>query len=289
MAERPPSPLIDVDELAVRLRRGDVRVADTRWKLGDPGFGRTIFEEGHIPSATHLDMDRDLAAPPGAGGRHPLPRPDAFARTMSQAGIGNTLVVAYDQGDGLGAGRLWWLLRHFGYPNVVVLDGGFQAWRDADQPIEQGPPRQVPAVPFTARPNDHDAIEADELRLALSTGSVHLLDARAPERWRGDIEPVDGVPGRIPGAINVPAASQINRGKFRTPAELLASFEGLGVLDGKPIVVSCGSGVSACVDLIGLELAGVKDAKLYPGSYSGWIEKGFPVEHGEPFAEEEEG
>jgi thiosulfate/3-mercaptopyruvate sulfurtransferase len=163
---------------------------------------------------------------------------------------------------------------------VAVLDGGFAAWAASGRPIETGPGQPPQPTQFQATPRPDDFIDVDALRQALEQGEVHLLDARAPERWRGDVEPVDRIPGRIPGAINAPAGDATHNGSFRSPEELRAHYQSLGILDGKPIVVACGSGVSACVDLIGLELAGIHGAQLFPGSYSNWIARGLPVESG---------
>jgi thiosulfate/3-mercaptopyruvate sulfurtransferase len=275
------SPLIRVDELAAAAPDTSIRIVDTRWKLGSPDAGRLMFESGHIRGATYLDMDRDMAAAPGERGRHPLPAASDFAEAMSRAGIGpGTTVVAYDDGDGLGAARLWWLLRHFGHDAVVVLDGGFPAWQAAAKPVEAGPGQTLPRGRFDAHPRANDVMDTEAVRKALQQREVHVLDARTPERFRGEIEPVDSTPGRIPGSRNAPAGANVRDGRFRTPAELRAHYESLGVLDGKPIVASCGSGVTACVDLLGLELAGVPGARLYPGSYSGWLAKGLPTETG---------
>ncbi len=260
----------------------NARVVDVRWKLGDPTAGRAMFEQSHLPGAVYVDLDTDLTAAPGKGGRHPLPDADHFAAAMSAAGIENsTWVIAYDDG-GSGAPRLWWLLRHFGHTNVSLLDGGYPAWVASGRALETG--RGMPPAPraFRATPRNDDFVDLDILRKALEEGSVHLLDARAPERWRGDIEPVDRIPGRIPGSINAPSGANLRDGKFRSPAELQAYYQSLGIVDGAPIVVSCGSGVSACLDLVGLELAGIRGAQLFPGSYSGWIAHDLPVERGEP-------
>lgn len=270
--------LVSVKEL--ETVRSQARVVDVRWKLGDPAAGRALFREGHIPGAVYVDMDQDLAGPPGMGGRHPLPSADQFAEAMGRAGVGDdTWVIAYDDG-GSGAPRLWWLLRHFGHAQVSILDGGYPAWLAAGGTPEVGDGVAPPRAEFRAAPREGDILDVEELHKALEDGSVHLLDARAPERWRGDVEPVDRLPGRIPGAINAPSVDQLQNGFFRSPEELRDYYTALGVLDGTPIVVSCGSGVSACVDLVGMELAGIRGARLCPGSFSGWIAHGFPVQTG---------
>jgi thiosulfate/3-mercaptopyruvate sulfurtransferase len=273
-----PALLVSLDELSHLPARA--RLIDARWKLGDPDAGRAMFEQGHIPGAVYVDMDQDLASAPGAGGRHPLPTQEQFAASMSRAGVdASTWVIAYDDG-GAGAARLWWLLRHFSHEEVSILDGGYPAWLASGGQPESGQGSAPRATRFEARPRDGDFVELDELRAALDAGRVHLLDARAPERWRGDVEPVDHQAGRIPGSINAPSSDNMRDGRFRSAAELREHYAQLGVLDGKPIVVSCGSGVSACVDLVALEVAGIQTAQLYPGSFSAWIAQGLPVARG---------
>ena len=235
---------------------------DCRWELGKPERGRELYLAGHIPGASFLDLDRDLSAPPGDRGRHPLPEPDAFAAAASRAGIGEgVFVVAYDQGMTGGAARLWWLLRHFGHDEVAVLDGGIAAWRG---PLSAGV-ENVEAVAFVPGSPRRDAVDAEELAARLGDARLTILDARVPERYRGEPNPIDSVPGRIPGAHNVPYT---DRG---LPPDVLQADE---------IVVYCGSGVTACVDLLALAEAGRPDAKLYPGSWSEWSARGLPVERG---------
>jgi thiosulfate/3-mercaptopyruvate sulfurtransferase len=258
----------------------NARVVDVRFKLGDASAGRTMFEQGHIPGAGFVDLDTDLAEAPGLGGRHPLPSAQHFSEAMARAGIGDdTWVIAYDDG-GAGAPRLWWLLRHFGHEQVSLLDGGYPGWVQQGGTPEVGTPQAVARATFTAKAREGDVMDVEELHSALDSNAVHLLDARAPERWRGEVEPVDRKAGRIPGALNAPSTANLNKGQFRSPDELRAYYADLGLLDGKPIVVSCGSGVSACVDLVGMELAGIAGAKLCPGSFSGWIAHDYPVATG---------
>ncbi len=270
--------LLSVTEL--EKVKTQARVIDVRWKLGDPAAGRVMYLEGHIPGAVYVDMDEELASTPGLGGRHPLPDAEQFAAAMRRTGVDDdTWVIAYDDG-GSGAPRLWWLLRHYGHQRVSILDGGYAAWLARGGVPEVGDGQRPEPGGFTAIVREGDVMDVEALWQALQDGSIHLLDARAPERWRGDVEPVDRVAGRIPGSINAPSADQLQRGFFRTPEELRDYYTALGVLDGKPIVVSCGSGVSACVDLVGMELAGIKAAQLCPGSFSGWIAHDLPVETG---------
>jgi thiosulfate/3-mercaptopyruvate sulfurtransferase len=175
---------------------------------------------------------------------------------------------------------LWWLLRHFGHDNVSILDGGYPGWLARGGTPEAGPGTTVKPTRFQAQARQGDVMDVEELQQALQTGELHLLDARAPERWRGDVEPVDRLAGHIPGAVNAPSGENLRDGRFRSPEDLRDYYAGLGVLDGKPIVVSCGSGVSACVDLVAMELAGIHGAQLCPGSFSGWIAHGYPVATG---------
>lgn len=277
-----PALLISPAELRDLIQTSRPRLVDTRWKLGDPTYGRATFEKGHIPGAIYLDMDRDLAGPPGGpGGRHPIPSADAFSDTMSGAGVDrDTPVVSYDAGDGVGAARLWWLLRHFGHDKVTVLDGGYAAWIAAGYATAAGPAERPAPKAFHARERADDVIGTEELGRQLEGGSLLLLDARAPERWRGTTEPLDPKPGRIPGSINAPATQNLAGGHLRPAEELRAYYTELGVADPSGVAVSCGSGVSACLDLLGLELAGLRGARLYPPSYSGWVASELPVERG---------
>ena len=231
---------------------------DCRWYLGEPDRGRREYLAGHVPGASFLDVSSDLSAPAddlADGGRHPLPAPDAFAAAASRAGIGaGAFVVAYDAGGG-GAARLWWLLRHFGHDDVAVLDGGLAVWRG---PLATGTERVEPAG-FRARPRAGDTVSATELAGRLGEPGLVVVDARTPDRFAGAAV-VDPVGGRIPGARNVPhtAASDI-------PEDVLRAEE---------IVVYCGSGISACVDLLALAQRGRADARLYPGSWSEWSARG---------------
>lgn len=247
------------------------RFVDCRFDLLQPGRGEELYLEGHVPGAAFLDLDRDLSdmsVAPGRG-RHPLPSAEQFARAASRAGIGpGVFVVAYDQGMTGGAARLWWLLRHFGHEDVAVLDGGVGAWKG---PLRSGPEEVGPAV-SVSRPRDGDTVEAEELLERLGEPGLVLLDARAPERYRGEesddpIAALDPVAGHIPGARNVYHAEA---------AEIPPD-----VLEAPELVVYCGSGVTACVDLVKLAQAGRPDARLYPGSWSEWSRRGLPVERGD--------
>ncbi|HEX9415931.1 MAG TPA: rhodanese-like domain-containing protein [Gaiellaceae bacterium] len=230
---------------------------DCRWELANPERGRELYLEGHIPGASFLDVDRDLSGPPGERGRHPLPEQNAFVAAAGRAGIGTgVFVVAY--GSTGGAERLWWLLRHFGHDDCAVIE--LASWHG---PLRSGEEEIEPAD-FEPRPRTNDTIEADELAAHLDDPDLLVLDARVPERFRGEPNPIDRVPGRIPGARNAPFTAPLPN----------------GVLDAKEIAVYCGSGVTACVDLLALAEAGRPDAKLYPGSWSEWEQLKLPVERG---------
>ena len=248
------------------------RFVDCRYDLLRPERGEELYLEAHIPGAAFLDLDRDLSDMSRApqAGRHPLPRAEQFARAASRAGIGSDVfVVAYDQGMTGGAARLWWLLRHFGHENVAVLGGGIEAWLG---PYTGGEEEIEPAE-FVPRERSGDTIEADELLARLGEPGLVLLDARAPERFRGEgleedpIAALDPAAGHIPGAHNLHHATAVRN----VPDSVLVAEE---------IVVYCGSGVTACVDLLALAQAGVEDARLYPGSWSEWSRRGLPGERG---------
>lgn len=238
------------------------RFVDCRWELGNPARGRELYLEKHVPGASFLDVERELSAPPSSpGGRHPLPGAGDFARAVGAAGIGpGVFVVAYDQGMNGGAARLWWLLRHFGHEDVAVLGGGMEAWLG---PLAAGE-EEVEAAEFVPRAGGGDTIEAEELAARLGDERLTVVDARLPERYRGEVEPIDPVAGRIPGARNAPYPDEL-------PPDLLEAEE---------IVAYCGSGVTAAVVLLRLAQAGRGDAKLYAGSWSDWAARGLPAETG---------
>jgi thiosulfate/3-mercaptopyruvate sulfurtransferase len=225
---------------------------DCRWELGSPGRGRELYLEGHVPGASFLDVDADLAAPPGPRGRHPLPAVDDFVRAASRAGIGDgVFVVAY--GNMGGAERLWWLLRHFGHDDCAVLE--LDGWLGPLQPGEE----EIEPAEFRPRLREGDAIEAAELAERLD--DLVVVDARLPERFRGEPNPIDRVPGRIPGALNAP---------WDEPLPELPEGE---------LIAYCGSGVTSCVTLHRLSLAG-REGRLYPGSWSEWEQLGLPITRG---------
>lgn len=262
------APIVSPDWLAAQ-RSEDIVICDVRWYL-DGRWGHDAYLAGHLPGAVWVDLDTVLAGPPGpAAGRHPLPSPESFAAGLAAVGVADdSVVVAYDDLGGMAAGRLVWLLRIAGR-DAALLDGGLQGWGGS---LEVGP-RERPAATFTASPWPAAAFAtADETGAAAADGSALVIDARAPERYRGEVEPIDARPGHIPGAANAPFAANLADGRFLGPAELRKRFEMLGVDDRTEVIAYCGSGVSACHNLLALEAAGFDPAKarLYPGSWSQW-------------------
>jgi thiosulfate/3-mercaptopyruvate sulfurtransferase len=260
---------------------------------GPPGAEQ--YAAGHVPGAAYVDLDVDLAAPPGPGGRHPLPEAAVFEAAMRRAGVsGARPVVVYDDWAAQAAGRAWWLLRFHGHPDVRVLDGGWAAWVAEGGPVETAAERAAEraaetaagaaAEPgdFTARPGHLPLVEADDV-----PGVRVLVDARAPERYRGETEPVDPVAGHIPGAVNMPTARNLtDDGRFRPADELRALYAEVGATPAEgaagEVAAYCGSGVTAVHDILAMEVAGIR-AALYPGSWSGWItDPDRPVTSGSP-------
>lgn len=276
------SPLIDPAALCALLDSPEPPlIADCRFALADPGLGERQYAEGHLPGARYVHLERDLSAPRGAvGGRHPLPPLADFAALLRRHGLdAGRRVVAYDDSRGAYAARLWWMLRQAGHDAVQVLDGGIGAWRAAGLALETAPPPVPPAGDFVARPRTHMQIGHEELRAALGSGALCVVDAREPRRYAGLEEPIDPVAGHVPGAVNRPWMDATGAdGRFLPPAAQRARFEALG--EPGRIVVYCGSGVTACVDLLALELAGLGGARLYPGSWSDWCDRSGPVERG---------
>ncbi|MHB1845494.1 MAG: sulfurtransferase [Deltaproteobacteria bacterium] len=263
---RPIEPLVSATWLSQRLNDQSLRVVDVRWRLGRPGAGRRLYDAGHLPGAVHLDVDGDLAGPPGSGpGRHPLPTPERFAEAMERSGIGDeTRVVAYDDQGGAIAARLWFLLRYFGHETGAVLDGGVSAWSQVGPLTGELP--SLPRGRFQPRPRPELVVD----RRAVATGCALVLDARAPERYRGEQEPIDARAGHVPGAVSAPFSGNADSdGRFLSAAALRHRYEAFGARPGREIIAYCGSGVTACSNLLALELAGVP-ATLYEGSWSDW-------------------
>jgi thiosulfate/3-mercaptopyruvate sulfurtransferase len=265
-----PGPLVDAAWLERAIGDPGLVVADVRWYPNRSG--RQAYDGGHIPGAVFVDVDADLAAHrAGASGRHPLPAPEDFARAMEQAGIGeDSVVVAYDDAGGSNAARLWWMLASTGH-HAAVLDGGLMAWAGE---LERGSGSEPSRASFSPRPWPTDrVVDADQVEALRRDPSAVVLDARAAERYRGEVEPIDPVAGHIPGAKNAPWAANLDpeTGRFLSPDALRRRYEALGVDGQRTVVAYCGSGVTSCHDLLALEVAGFPRAKLYVGSWSSWI------------------
>ncbi len=265
--------LISTDALAAGQNTEPVAVIDCRHSLEDPDWGRGEFETAHIPGAVFASIDADLSgAKTGTNGRHPLPDPAALVRTLGTLGIAKGMqVVAYDQDAGMYASRLWWLLRWLGHDAVAVLDGGFARWTSEGRPVASGPSHATPA-PFSGTPRPDMIANADDVAARTRDSSYRVIDARAPERYRGEVEPIDKVAGHIPGAINHPFKTNLDaRGSFRPTGELRHQFTNLlGDVPAARAICYCGSGVTACHNLLAMEHAGLFGAQLYPGSWSEW-------------------
>ena len=262
--------LITADALKGLLARGEpVVLLDCGFDLTDPHAGARVYAQGHLPGARHADLDSDLsAAKNGRNGRHPLPTREAFATTVGRWGVrADTPVVCYDDQGGPYAARAWWMLRWIGHDEVAVLDGGRAAWLAAGGTLESAPPVPVSAAPYLLPAASMPTVAADRLLGLL--GKVTLLDARTGERFRGEVEPLDPVAGHIPGARNRFFKDNLQAdGRFRAAAELRAAFETFG--EPTACVHQCGSGVTACHNLLAMEHAGLTGSALYPGSWSEW-------------------
>lgn len=265
--------LIDAESLVEHLGSDDLRIFDCRFAITDTTAGEAAWRESHLPGAQYAHLDRDLSGPHRAGaGRHPWPDVDAFCDWLGRCGVTPTMqVVAYDAGDGAFAARLWWLLKTLGHRDVAVLDGGWARWSVLGLPAN-------PAQPLVSPTHYHGAFDTDRLLDApavprrLAAGDL-LIDARAAGRFRGEVEPIDRVAGHVPGASNRPYASNLSEGRFKSAPRLAQEFAAL--LDGRDpqqVIAMCGSGVTACHHLLAMAHAGLHGARLYTGSWSGWIE-----------------
>jgi thiosulfate/3-mercaptopyruvate sulfurtransferase len=274
-----PSPLIEPLELAARLDDPSWAIIDCRFELARPAWGASAFATGHIPNAQYADLDGDLSGARGAAsGRHPLPQVAELAATFGRLGIdAGVQVVAYDQGNGVFAARLWWLLRWLGHTQASVLNGGFAAWERAGLPVSK---REVsrPARQFLARPDAAAYLTTAQIAAllgqdAFARGERALIDARAADRFAGENETLDPVAGHIPGARNHPFSTNLaDDGRFLTARELKQRWQhSLAGQAATQLIAMCGSGVTACHNLLALEIAGLPGARLYAGSWSEWI------------------
>ncbi|WP_221029405.1 sulfurtransferase [Actomonas aquatica] len=262
--------LISTSALETRLSDSSVVIFDCRHDLGDPAAGRAMFDAGHIPGAQFAGVDTVLAgALTGSNGRHPLPSAEAFVAFLEQAGVtADTLVVGYDQVGGQYAARLWWMLRWIGHPQAAVLDGGWNRWTAEGRATSTDDRAATPGR-VAAAVDDALWVDAD----MVAGGGGLVVDARAPERYRGEVEPIDPVAGHIPGAVNRFFKTNLRDDlTFRDPAELRAEW--LALLDGREpseVIHQCGSGISACANLLAMEVAGLTGSRLYVGSWSEWV------------------
>lgn len=268
-----PNALISTDALAAHLSDPTWAVIDTRFDLARPDWGEAQYRAGHIPGAIYAHLDRDLSgAKTGTNGRHPLPPMDVFMARLGRWGVGpGVQVVVYDQADGNHASRLWWMLRYLGHTAVAVLDGGWAKWEREGRPARSGDETRAPAQ-FVGAPQPDQTVTADGVDRMRQDANRRLIDARAPERYRGETEPLDRAAGHIPGAVNYWFKNNVNPdGTFRSADEVRARLQAaLGAVPANRAVVYCGSGVTACQDILAAEYAGLAGMKLYPGSWSEW-------------------
>ncbi len=266
------TPLITTTALADELKSPNLIVVDCRHDLMNASLGRDAYAVSHIPGAIFMSIDDDLSsAKSGKNGRHPLPTPESFAKTLGAKGISNSSkVVVYDQGSSMFVGRLWWMLKWLGHDGVRVLDGGFAQWQKEGRALESTT-NAKPVTTFVPHENASMRLTIDEVAATLGDANRRIIDARAAERYRGEVEPVDPVAGHIPGAFNRPFPTNLRDGVFKPADELKREFEVL--LAGRvpeSIIHQCGSGVSAIANIIAMEHAGLSGSKLYAGSWSEW-------------------
>ena len=276
--------LVSAAELEALLADGRCLAVDCRFEFSDTDKGRADWLSGHIPGAAYAHLDEDLSSPVTEhSGRHPLPDPYGFAQYLASIGwTKGRLLVAYDEGSNAVAARLWWLMRFFGQPSAL-LDGGLAAWLATGRSLEAGDPARLPGDGANLRPDDSMQVGTEDVLRSLVQGASLLLDARAGQRFRGEVEPLDTRAGHIPGSLNRPFGANLEPGeRFRDPAALREEF--LELLDGREprsVMHSCGSGVTACHNLFAMELAGLEGSRLYPGSWSEWIrDPARPIEAG---------
>jgi thiosulfate/3-mercaptopyruvate sulfurtransferase len=276
--------LIDTADVARHIGDSTCALVDCRFALEDTAWGEREYEARHIPGAVYAHLDRDLSGPKtGRNGRHPLPAPDLLADTFSRLGIdADVQVVAYGWQTDMFPTRLWWLLRWLGHDEVAVLDGGFEKWIAERRPVSSGVETRGRRQ-FAGKPRQDMTVDATGVAKAVRTPGARVVDARAPERYRGDVEPLDKAAGHIPGATNYFFKENLDsHGLFLKPEALRRAFDAaLGQVDAAQVLCYCGSGVSACHNLLALEHAGLHGAKLYPGSWSEWSsDPSRPVETG---------
>ncbi len=279
------STLVSVEQTAAHLDDPEWVICDCRHDLANHSAGYKAYRAGHIPGARFLHLDVDLSGPKtGLTGRHPLPHPSTFSLRLGALGISNnTQVVAYDETGGVYASRLWWMLRWVGHTKVAVLDGGWQAWSKAGLPVTVEQP-EIKPVTFNGKPQTQIAVDSAQVLANLQQRKALVLDARSSDRYRGENETMDPVAGHIPGAANRFFKLNLDAdGRFKKPAALKQEFGGmLGGHAPEAIVHQCGSGVTACHNLLAMEVAGLAGSRLYPGSWSEWVsDRRRPVARGD--------
>ncbi|MNM81620.1 3-mercaptopyruvate sulfurtransferase [compost metagenome] len=273
--------------LLARMYEPDLIIVDCRFQLGSPKAGQDAFIASHIPGAIYLDLEKDLSSPIGEhGGRHPLPDPQTLGQRLGQVGINNSSrIVAYDDQGGMNASRLWWLLRWLGHDNVYVMDEGFTSWKEAGYPVTDAIPVQIPST-FQYNIRTDMVVDMQTVRQNLDTPSVLLVDSREPARYHGLQEPIDAKAGHIPNAINSLWKNVLKdqtSGSWKSHEELQENFAPItqALDNGKEVIVYCGSGVSACPNVLALYKLGYDQVKLYAGSWSDWISYAETVATGE--------
>ncbi|WP_415893610.1 sulfurtransferase [Neptuniibacter sp. PT8_73] len=265
--------IVNAEELQNHISESDWVVFDCRFNLADTSAGKNAYLEGHIPGAIYLDLDQDLSSSiTPETGRHPLPDLERFVARLVQSGVSNnTQVVVYDDCAGAMAARCWWLLRLVGHKAVAVLDGGLPAWQLLSGELNDHIP-QPTSTAYTSSLQQNQNLTVSEVEQALDAQSIYLVDARAAERYRGEVEPIDPIAGHVPSALNRPLTDNLAEGKFKPAAQLREEW--LSVLGGKSVeavVHMCGSGVTACHNQLAMEIAGLSGSRVYSGSWSEWI------------------
>jgi len=269
--------LISAEQVQANLNNSECLILDVRHDLIDHQAGRRAYEQGHIPGAVFLDHEVDLAAPKtGLNGRHPLPSRQVLAQLLQQSGLRDGMqVVVYDAQGSLFASHMWWMLRWLGHPQVAILDGGWQAWQQLGGAQESGPARPAPAAAELSIPEQAamPTVQTDQVLKNLSKPIFTVLDARAAERYRGDVEPMDPVAGHIPDALNRSHLNNLDeQGRFKPAEQLRQEYQDLlGTISAEMVVHQCGSGITACHNLFAMELAGLSGSSIYPGSWSEWV------------------
>ena len=267
--------IVSAEALLPELTNPDLIIVDARFALSDAQAGEQAWQTAHLPNASYVHLDRDLSdkQKPAQFGRHPLPNADDFCQTLMRCGISQqSQVVVYDANDGaMAAARFWYLLKLLGHKNVAVLDGGFARWLELGLPVNSEAPLLLPSL-YHADFDQSQLVNIDTIKNNPIANEFVLLDARAAERYRGDVEPIDKVAGHIPGALNRPYSLNLENGRFRAAAGLKQDFLALlGNHAADETILYCGSGVTACHNLLAMEIAGLQGAKIYPPSWSGWI------------------